>query len=295
MSDLEAVVTRVAGSRRYRAVDATLVRRLAGEELPHARNVDDAARRVRRRLHQAVGAFARGSASLGPVVDAWTGDPADPAFRAASARVMASHASTAERAPYLDRFFDPIWTAAGGAPASLLDLGCGLGPLALPWMGLDRSAPITAVDVDGQALATVDAFLGLVGQPHRIEERDLADATVGSPADVALLLKLVTTLDRQDAAAAARRARQPPGEARGRQLHAALARWPRTRDGADVSRPHGSPRGGCRRVRGQRGIGPERARLRRHPCPWLSRSSRGARHGRCRHSCRTPPAPGCGR
>ena len=204
MSDLEAVVTRVAGSRRYRAVDATLVRRLAGEELPRARNVDDAARRVRRRLHQAVGAFARGSASLGAVIDAWTGDLADPAFRAACARVMASHASTAERTPYLHRFFDPIWTAAGGAPASLLDLGCGLGPLALPWMGLDRSAPITAVDVDGHALASVDAFLGLVGQPHRIEERDLADATVESPADVALLLKLVTTLDRQDAAAAAR-------------------------------------------------------------------------------------------
>jgi 16S rRNA (guanine(1405)-N(7))-methyltransferase len=204
VSDLEAVVTRVAGSRRYRAVDASLVRRLAGEELPHARNVDDAARRVRRRLHQAVGAFARGSASLGPVVDAWTGDLADPAFRAACARVMASHASTAERAPSLDRFFDPIWTAAGGAPASLLDLGCGIGPLALPWMGLDRSATITAVDVDGQALATVDAFLDLVGHPHRIEERDLADATVESPADLALLLKLVTTLDRQDAAAAAR-------------------------------------------------------------------------------------------
>ncbi len=204
MSDLEAVVARVAGSRRYRAVDADLVRRLAGEELPHARNVDDAARRVRRRLHQAVGAFARGGASLDPVVSAWNGDTADPAFRAACVRVMASHASTAERTPFLERFFDPIWTAAGGAPASLLDLGCGLGPLALPWMGLDRAAPITAVDVDGNALATVETFLALVGQPHRIEERDLADATVDAPADVALLLKLVTTLDRQDPAAAAR-------------------------------------------------------------------------------------------
>ena len=204
MTDVEAVVARVAGSRRYRSVDADLVRRLAGEELPRARNVDEAARRVRRRLHQAVGAFARGTASLEAVTSAWDGDLTEPRFRAACLRVMASHASTAERAPFVERFFDPIWAAAGGTPASLLDLGCGLGPFALPWMGLDRRAPITAVDVDGRALATVDAFLALVGQPHDTRELDLVEARVDVVADVALALKVVTTLDRQDPAAAAR-------------------------------------------------------------------------------------------
>jgi 16S rRNA (guanine(1405)-N(7))-methyltransferase len=204
VTDIEAVVARVAGSRRYRAVDADLVRRLAGEELPRARNVDEAARRVRRRLHQAVGAFARGTTSLDAVTSAWHGDRADPGFRAACLRVMASHASTAERAPFVERFFDPIWAATGGTPASLLDLGCGLGPLALPWMGLDRAATVSAVDVDGAALAVVETFLALVGQPHRTQELDLVDATVNDAADVALALKVVTTLDRQDPAAAAR-------------------------------------------------------------------------------------------
>jgi 16S rRNA (guanine(1405)-N(7))-methyltransferase len=208
VTDIEAVVARVAGSRRYRLVDADLVRRLAGEEMPRARNVDEAARRVRRRLHQAVGAFARGTTSLDAVSSTWDGDVADPRFRAACLRVMGSHASTAERAPFVERFFDPIWAAAGGAPASLLDLGCGLGPLVLPWMGLDRNAPITAVDVDGGALATVDEFLALVGQPHRTRELDLVDPSIDLAADLAadlaLALKVVTTLDRQDPAAAAR-------------------------------------------------------------------------------------------
>jgi len=62
------IVQRVRSSSRYRAVDAALVARLAAEELPKARNVDDAVKRVKRRLHQAVGAFrsARGEAGQVP-------------------------------------------------------------------------------------------------------------------------------------------------------------------------------------------------------------------------------------
>ena len=48
-------------------------------------------------------------------------------------------------------------------------------------------------------------FLALVGQPHAIHARDLvADGPPPVRADVALLLKLVPLLDRQDPAAAAR-------------------------------------------------------------------------------------------
>ena len=44
-------------SARYRDVDRVLLDRLAEEELPRSRNADDAVKRVKRRLHQAVGAF----------------------------------------------------------------------------------------------------------------------------------------------------------------------------------------------------------------------------------------------
>lgn len=201
--DVERVVERVATSRRYRDVDANLVRRVAAEELPRARSRDEAVKRVKRRLHQAVGAFARGTARLDPIRAAWQGDLADPGFRAACRAVMATHASTNERIPDLAAFYARIW-ALTGVPRTVLDIGCGLGPLALPWMDLLRSATVVAIDADRHALATVEAFLDLVGQPHRTEDRDLCTATIGEPADVALLLKLVTTLDRQDPGAATR-------------------------------------------------------------------------------------------
>jgi 16S rRNA (guanine(1405)-N(7))-methyltransferase len=115
---------------------------------------------------------------------------------------MRGHASTRERIRHLDAFYPPIW-ALTGRPGRLLDIGCGLHPLGLAWMGIG-SATYLASDVDDRALRTVRDFLELVGQPHDVLRRDAAAGSPGEPADVALLLKLVTTLDRQDRGAAAR-------------------------------------------------------------------------------------------
>lgn len=195
------IVDRVLRSSRYRDVDRSLLARLADEELPRARNADEAVKRVKRRLHQAVGAF-RGARSATAIAAAWTGDLQDPAFRAACADAMRGHASTRERLPHLDGFHAGIWRHSG-APRSVLDLGCGLHPLSLPWMGIG-DATYVASDVDHRPLETTRTFLELIGQPHRAEARDVVADPPTDGADVALLLKLVTTLDRQDPSAAAR-------------------------------------------------------------------------------------------
>ena len=192
------IVERVRRSSRYRSVDPALVTRLASEELPKARNLDDAVKRVKRRLHQAVGAFrsARASpAATWPVID-----PA--ALREACRTAMRAHASTRERLPHIDTFYPAIWDVTG-TPSSVLDLGCGLDPLALPWMGI-RDAMYHAVDVDAGTLDLARGFLQAVGQPHSAEVRDLVVDVPRETADVALLLKLVTTLDRQEADSATR-------------------------------------------------------------------------------------------
>jgi 16S rRNA (guanine(1405)-N(7))-methyltransferase len=201
MTPTGEIVARVQRSSRYRDVDPTLLARLAAEELPRARSEDDAVKRVKRRLHQAVGAF-RGAARGGSLSDAWAGDLADPELRAACIEVMRTHASTRERIPHLDRFYPAIW-ALTGVPRRLLDLGCGLNPLALSWMGIG-DAWYLAADVDRRPLAAVSDFLEMTGQPHEIAAIDLVAAPPRQEADVALLLKLVSTLDRQDPQAATR-------------------------------------------------------------------------------------------
>jgi 16S rRNA (guanine(1405)-N(7))-methyltransferase len=197
------IVERVLRSSRYRDVDRTLLARLAEEELGRSRTADEAVKRVKRRLHQAVGAFRGRSRAIDPIAAAWTGDLSDAAFRAACADALAHHASTRERAGDLEGFYRRIW-ALIGVPHRLLDLGCGLGPLALPWMDLAADATYVGVDVDRRPLTLVDDFLALVGQPHRVEARDLVVDPPRDTADVALLLKLVPTLDQQDPGAAVR-------------------------------------------------------------------------------------------
>jgi 16S rRNA (guanine(1405)-N(7))-methyltransferase len=202
------IVERVRRSSRYRDVDPALLGRLAAEELPKARNADDAVKRVKRRLHQAVGAFRgeRHGDLLDDVRAAWHGDLTDAAFRAACADVMRSHASTRERLPFLDTVYMRIWETTG-VPVTLLDVGCGLGPLALPWMGIGH-ATYLAGDVDDRPLATVRGFFELVGQPGSVRTLDAVAGVPSDGADVALLLKLVPTLDRQDPGAAGRLIRE---------------------------------------------------------------------------------------
>ena len=195
------IVERVLRSPRYRDVDRALLARLADEEVPRARNAADAVKRVKRRLHQAVGAFRSGAARPDALAAAWSGDLTAPDFRAACADALRAHASSRERAEHLDAFYAGIW-AVTGVPGRVLDVGCGLNPLTLPWMGLPRDATYLASDVDRRPLASVSSFLELVDQPHEVEVRDLVESPSTAEADVALLLKIVTTLDRQDPAAA---------------------------------------------------------------------------------------------
>jgi 16S rRNA (guanine(1405)-N(7))-methyltransferase len=217
--DVSEIVAAVVGSRRYHDIDAALIERVAAGELAGARSLADAVKRTKRRLHQAVGAFRPSRTGVEPpalelLTAAWHGRLDGPAFKDECAALLERHASTRERVPHLGTLYAGIWAAMGDVPRSILDLGCGVGPLALPWMGLSPGARYVAVDVDRRSLALVDGFLGLVDQPHAVIERDLV-ATDPPGADgppwiterehsAALLLKLIPTLDRQDLGAVAR-------------------------------------------------------------------------------------------
>jgi 16S rRNA (guanine(1405)-N(7))-methyltransferase len=199
------VVARVLRSARYRDVDAALVARLAREELPKSRDSADAVKRVKRRLHQAVGAYRAGGASrvgrdLG---ETWQGSWDEP-MRAACRSALETHASTRERNRELDRFYPDLWRAVGRTPRSVLDLACGLNPLALPFMSLDATTEYLACDSDRRVLDEVETFLELTGQPHRTWPCDLVTGAPDVVVDVALLLKAVPLLDQQDRTAALR-------------------------------------------------------------------------------------------
>jgi 16S rRNA (guanine(1405)-N(7))-methyltransferase len=116
---------------------------------------------------------------------------------------MGYHASTRERLPILEQFY--AQTLADLPPArTVLDLACGLNPLALSWMPLAEGAEYDAYDVYEDMTAFLNGFLALVRVRGHAEARDVLTRCPTEHVDLALLLKALPCLEQLDAGASLR-------------------------------------------------------------------------------------------
>ena len=199
----ERIVTRVAAAHRYRTVCAATVRRLANQALAASQgDAREATKRTKRALHQIYGAFLGGAQPwprlLAELEAACDADARQQVLRA----ILARHASTRERLPALERFAAEV-TARCGRPRRWLDLGCGLQPLAAPWLDLAPDAVYAGVDLDSGLIEFVRAGLDCLGVAHDLRVADLLGAPELPSCDVALALKLWPTLEQQRVGSAA--------------------------------------------------------------------------------------------
>ncbi len=201
--DLEKIVQAVLASKKYRAICSHTIRRIAARELENHDNLRAATKATKRRLHQAYGAFESfldHEAALERLREAYgrTGLGSEAAIRDCCRRILSLHASTRERLPILDRFYPAIFEITG-KPASILDLGCGLNPLSLPWMGLAPGSQYTALDIDSDRIQFLNHYLELAAFEPRARCQDLLVHPPDDLAEVGLLLKTSPTLERQEA------------------------------------------------------------------------------------------------
>jgi 16S rRNA (guanine(1405)-N(7))-methyltransferase len=222
-SFIATVVADVLASRRYRWLAPELVARIAVAESPKAARLAEAVKRTKRRLHQVCGAYVETLQSevlLDRLRDAAAAG--EEQLRDACREAMTRHASTRERLPVLDRFFAELF-AVTGRPRVVLDLACGLNPLAAPWMDLPPDAVYLACDVDRRLVTLVDGFLALRGIRHAVELRDVATLTLEPAAEALSALGADTGLE----AARHLEARFPDAERAGRTGGTpAQQRWP---------------------------------------------------------------------
>jgi 16S rRNA (guanine(1405)-N(7))-methyltransferase len=207
MAELDRIVAAVATSKKYHSICADTIRRIAERELASRGNVKAAAKATKRRLHQVYGAFEQNfdyEAAYQRLQDAYEMD-SDDEIQAACRHVMGQHSSTRERLPILDQFYRDIF-AITGQPSLLLDLGCGLNPLALPWM--DRVPPQSSgqtpgiryvpLDIDADRVRFLNRYLALASLEPLARCQDILSHPPNDAADVALLLKMSPTLERQE-------------------------------------------------------------------------------------------------
>lgn len=197
---LERLVNEVLSTRKYRYISPVFVRSLAERELSHRRSYKEALKATKNKLHQVGGAYQpermEYQAWLARLLDAYA-KPDPEAFPGACRDIMAFHASTRERLPVLDQFFQV--TLAGLPPVrSVLDVACGLNPLALPWMGLPEGVEYIAVDIYRDMMDFIAEYLGLLPIHGRTLVADVLEFSLDRHVDLAFILKSIPCLEQVD-------------------------------------------------------------------------------------------------
>jgi len=203
--ELAQLVAAIRGTPKYRHVAPDFARAIAEQELAKGRGWKEALKAAKRKLHQVAGAYL----DAGVHYDAWLQElraarlDGEAALRAACSQVMKRHASTRERLPFLDDFYAPL--LAGLPPLhTVLDVGCGLHPLALPWMGLPAGVEYLAIDVYEDLAAFLDGFFALLPLRGRAAAGDALRGLGAHHADLAFLLKTVPCLEQVEKTAGRR-------------------------------------------------------------------------------------------
>jgi 16S rRNA (guanine(1405)-N(7))-methyltransferase len=201
---LDRLAAEVLASGKYKWVDAGLVRSVGKTELERRRTLKEAIKATKNKLHQIAGAYWTGKVQYVAWLDALAENAADAsAFRQTCASIMAHHASTRERLPILDEFYDRIF--AGLPPiTSVLDLACGFNPLAISWMSLAPGVAYYACDIYHDQIDFLSRFFTLAGVQGEARVCDVLAGPTPVVADVVLLLKAIPCLEQIDKTAAER-------------------------------------------------------------------------------------------
>jgi len=203
---LEELVRQVRTSAKYRPITDEIVREVGARELAKRRSFREAVKETRNKLHQIGASYQEKPIPYADWMEALGRLPADLhdiRIQSLLQDWMKGHASTAERLSILPAFYAE--TLSRLAPVrSILDLACGLNPLALPWMPAAPAVEYTACDIYEDMTAFVAGFFEHFKVEGTTFSCDLTQTIPQTQAQLALLLKTIPCLDQVDKAAAGR-------------------------------------------------------------------------------------------
>lgn len=198
--DLDQLIRQVQTLAKYSRVSPDLIRSLLIRELAKWTNPKEAVKAVRSKLHQVGTAYQEKALPYTAWSEELAGLPADlhdPRVLAFLQQVLPAHSSTRERIPILPRFFTECLAGLDGIN-SVLDIACGLNPLAIPWMPFKPGCTYIACDIFSDMIDFINTFFRhfeLNGQAL------LADVTRTIPqneVDLVLILKTIPCLEQMD-------------------------------------------------------------------------------------------------
>lgn len=209
MSQLDELVTAVTQSPKYAPISPDLVRRVGQRELAGRRSFKEAVKATKNKLHQVGGAYFETRLDY-PAMLAQLRQAAHDSsqLRAVCRELMRRHASTRERLPILDEFYAATFGTLEEIRV-VVDLACGLNPLAIPWLP-QANGPLVgkfdyhAYDIYTDLMNFVAEFMAIAGVNGRAQTCDVISSPPTEPADLILILKTLPVLEQVEKGAASR-------------------------------------------------------------------------------------------
>jgi 16S rRNA (guanine(1405)-N(7))-methyltransferase len=197
---VEQIVESVLASPKYQAINPALVRRLASSEGLRFHNTKKAIKATKNKLHQVTGAYLNSQPDWGTwlkLLQNTADSPNQVEFNETCKQVMRLHASTLERLPILDTFYRE--TLSGLCPIhSILDIACGLNPLAIPWMPISHPLDYYAIDIYQDMIDFLNEAFPLFNVRGLAQSYDMVEFQPDQPVDLALVLKTIPCLEQID-------------------------------------------------------------------------------------------------
>ncbi len=198
---LDSLIQAVETSRKYRDLQipqATLMDILAYES-QHSNSRKELEANFRKSLHNVMAPYLEEinyPAETAALKELHDQDPSQGTLKAWCQDRMRLHASSRERLPYLDAFYQKIF-AVTGTPGSILDLACALDPLGLPWMNLPPTTSFFAYDIHQPRLAFLQTFFQLFYPQAQAIHQDILTDIPAQKVDCAFFFKEAHRLEKR--------------------------------------------------------------------------------------------------
>jgi 16S rRNA (guanine(1405)-N(7))-methyltransferase len=196
---VEDIIRQASTSDAYKNIHPDVIRRVAESESNKGYKSRDLVKAIRSKLHQVGGAYFPGDFDgqcFSTELALLPHDLSAPEIKSFCLLKMKSHASTNERLAFLDNFF--LDTLSDLAPIhSVLDVACGLTPLAIPWMPLAGGFHYTAVDMYMNLINAVEDFFHHTGVNGETIAGDMLSFPLDNPVDIVFVLKTLPCLEQQ--------------------------------------------------------------------------------------------------
>ncbi len=196
----EELVQQVQQGAKYRNIHASVIANIAESELKKGRSWKDTVKAVRNKLHQIGAAYQ----PLGIDYDqlfsemkSLSSDLHSPEAKRFFIQAMSLHASTRERLPILNQFYLETLQSLTHVE-SLLDLACGLNPLALAWMPVTNDTQISVCDIYTDQIEFLNAFFEHFNINGKAFCCDLTHQIPQEKFQLGLILKTIPCLEQVD-------------------------------------------------------------------------------------------------